>query len=74
VGHVSRSSGLLYVEVSLPRVAQSSLKTGGGETANGARGTITKVASEASCRWTGRCDRLRRTLLSYLYHFQCIKP
>jgi hypothetical protein len=48
VGHTSRSSGLLHVEVSLARVSQSGLKTGGGATAGGARGTITEVASEAS--------------------------
>jgi hypothetical protein len=48
VGHASRSSGLLYVEASLARVSQSSLKTGEGATAGGARGTITEVASEAS--------------------------
>jgi hypothetical protein len=48
VGHVSKSSGLLHVEASLARVSQSSLKTGGGATTGGARGTITEVASEAS--------------------------
>jgi hypothetical protein len=48
VGHASRSSGLLHVEVSLARVFQSSLKTDGGATTGGARGTITEVASEAS--------------------------
>jgi hypothetical protein len=48
VGHASRSSGLLGVEVSLARVSQSGLKTGGGATTSGARDTITKVASEAS--------------------------
>jgi hypothetical protein len=47
-GHVSRSSGLLRVEVSLARVSQSGLKTGGGTTTGGARGTIVEVASEAS--------------------------
>jgi hypothetical protein len=46
--HVSRSSGLLHVEVSLVRVFQSGLKTGGGMTTDGARGTITEVASEVS--------------------------
>jgi hypothetical protein len=40
-----RSSGLLDVEASLARVFQSGLKTGGGATAGGARGTITEVAS-----------------------------
>jgi hypothetical protein len=44
----SRSSGLLRVEASLARVFQSGLKTGGGATAGVARGTIAKVASDAS--------------------------
>jgi hypothetical protein len=48
VGHVSRSSGLLYIEASLVRVFQSGLKTVGGSTTGGARGTIAEVASEAS--------------------------
>jgi hypothetical protein len=48
VGHVSRSSGLLHVQARLTRVSQSGLKTGGGVTAGGARGTIVKVASEVS--------------------------
>jgi hypothetical protein len=48
VGHASRSSSLLSVEVSLARVSQSGLKTDGGTTTGGARGTITEVASEAS--------------------------
>jgi hypothetical protein len=48
VGHVLRSSSLLGVEASLARVFQSGLKTGGGATTGGARGTITEVASEAS--------------------------
>jgi hypothetical protein len=46
--HASRSSGLLHVEASLARVAQSGLKTGGGATAGGPRGTIAEVASKAS--------------------------
>jgi hypothetical protein len=37
---------LLGVEASLARVSQSDLKTGGGATAGGARGTNTEVASE----------------------------
>jgi hypothetical protein len=45
---VSRSSGLLHVEATLARVFQSGLKTGGGATAGGARGTIVEVTSEAS--------------------------
>jgi hypothetical protein len=48
VGHTSRSNSLLGVEASLARVSQSVLKTGGGATTGGARGTIMEVASEAS--------------------------
>jgi hypothetical protein len=48
VGHVSRSSGLLGVKASLARVSQSGLKTSGGATTGGTRGTITEVASEAN--------------------------
>jgi hypothetical protein len=48
VGHVSRSSGLLCVKASLARVSQSSLKTGRGTMAGGARATIAEVASESS--------------------------
>jgi hypothetical protein len=47
-GHASRSSSLLGVEASLTRVSQSDLKTDRGTTMDGARGTITEVASEAS--------------------------
>jgi hypothetical protein len=47
-GHASRSSSLLGAEASLARVSQSGLKTGGGATTGGARGTIAEVASEAS--------------------------
>jgi hypothetical protein len=47
-GHASRSSSLLGVEASLARVSQSGLKTGRGTSMDGAYGTITKVASEAS--------------------------
>jgi hypothetical protein len=47
-GHTSRSSGLLCMKATLARVFQSGLKTGGGATAGGARGTIAEVASEAS--------------------------
>jgi hypothetical protein len=47
-GHASRSSSLLGIEASLARVSQSGLKTGGGVTTGGARGTIAEVASEAS--------------------------
>jgi hypothetical protein len=48
VGHASRSSSLLGVEASLARVSQSGLKTGGGATTGGARGTIAEVTSEAA--------------------------
>jgi hypothetical protein len=44
------------VEASLIRVFQSGLKTGGGTTAGGARGTITEVASEAN--EDGRVDAM----------------
>jgi hypothetical protein len=46
--HALRSSDLLHVEPSLARVSQSSLKTGGGAMAGGARDTIMEVVSEAS--------------------------
>jgi hypothetical protein len=48
VGHASRSSDLLRVEASLTKVSQSALKTGGGATTGGARGTIMEVMSDAS--------------------------
>jgi hypothetical protein len=48
VGHASRSSGLLHMKVSLGRVSQSGLKTGGDVTTGGACGTIIEVALEAS--------------------------
>jgi hypothetical protein len=48
VGHTSRSSSLLGVKASLTRVSQSSLKTDGGTTTGGARGTIVEIASEAN--------------------------
>jgi hypothetical protein len=47
-GRTSRYSGLLGVEASLARVSQSDLKTGGGATVGGVRGTIAEVALEAS--------------------------
>jgi hypothetical protein len=47
-GHASTPSGLLRVEASLARVFQSGLKTGGGATVGGARGTIVEDASEVS--------------------------
>jgi hypothetical protein len=45
VGHTSRSSGLLHVEVSWARVFQSNLKTDGDATTDGVRDTIINVAS-----------------------------
>jgi hypothetical protein len=48
VGHVSRSDGLLRLEASHARVSQSVLKTSGGMTVGGARGTIMEAASESS--------------------------
>jgi hypothetical protein len=48
VGHTMRSSNLLHMKASLARVFQSCLKIGGCATVDGARGTITEVASEAS--------------------------
>jgi hypothetical protein len=48
VGHTLRFSGLLGMEARLARVSQFGLKTGGGATAGGARGTIADIASEAS--------------------------
>jgi hypothetical protein len=74
VGDASKSSVLLRVEASWARVSQSDIKTGGGMTAGGARGTIAEVASESSRRQTGQCDRLRRTLLHLLCHFCFIRP
>jgi hypothetical protein len=71
-GHTSRSSGLLGMEASLARVSQSGLKTGEDVTTGVARGTIAEVASEASRRWMGRYDGLRRTLLPLLYRFLSI--
>jgi hypothetical protein len=62
----SRSSGLLRVEASLVRVSQSGLKTSGGATAGGARGTIVEVVSKSSSRRMGQYDELRRTLLPML--------
>jgi hypothetical protein len=47
-GHTSISSSLLGMQASLARVSLSGLKTGGGATTGGARGTIAEVASEAS--------------------------
>jgi hypothetical protein len=43
VRHALRSSGLLHVEASQGMISQSGLKTSGGATVGGARGTITEV-------------------------------
>jgi hypothetical protein len=43
VGHTSRSSSFLLVKASRTIVFQSDLKTSGGATAGGARGTIADV-------------------------------
>jgi hypothetical protein len=48
LGHALRSGGVLRLESSHARVSQSGLKTDGGTTAGGARGTITEVASGTS--------------------------
>jgi hypothetical protein len=45
VGHVSRSSGLLWREASLTKLSQSGLKTDGGMITGGAHGIIAVVAS-----------------------------
>jgi hypothetical protein len=47
-GHVSRTSSLLRVEANRAKVSQSGLKTGGGATAGGTRGTIADVALSPS--------------------------
>jgi hypothetical protein len=48
VGRASRSSGLLHMEASLTTVFQSGLKTDGGVTMGGTRGTIVEVVPDAS--------------------------
>jgi hypothetical protein len=48
MGHASRSSGMLRVEVSWARVSQSDLKTGRCATMGGEHGIITEVASSPS--------------------------
>jgi hypothetical protein len=47
-GHTLRSSDLFHMEASRARVFQYGLKTGGGTTAGGARGTIAEVMSRTS--------------------------
>jgi hypothetical protein len=73
VGHTSRSSGLLHMEVSRARIFQSGHKIGGDAAVGGARGTIAEVASESSQRRMGRCDEPRQTLLLLLCHFCFIR-
>jgi hypothetical protein len=48
VGHTSKSSGLLHVEVNHARVSHSGIKTSRGATVGGARGTIADVVSSRS--------------------------
>jgi hypothetical protein len=48
MGHVMRSGGLLHMKASRARFSQSGLKTGGGVTAGGERGTIMEFASRTS--------------------------
>jgi hypothetical protein len=48
VGHALRSSGLLGMESSQARASLSGLKTGGGTTVGGARGTIVEFLSMTS--------------------------
>jgi hypothetical protein len=71
--HASRFDVLLRLEASHARVSQSCLKTGGGATADGARGTIVEVALRSSWKRVSRCDGWRRTLLPLLYRFICIR-
>jgi hypothetical protein len=68
-----RSSGLLRMRASWAWVFQSGLKTDEGATAGGARGTIMEVASRLSCRETGGCEGLRRTVLPLLCCFLYIR-
>jgi hypothetical protein len=49
VGHASTSSGLLGMEASLAKVFLSGLKTGGGVTMGGARGTIDVMGCVRPC-------------------------
>jgi hypothetical protein len=43
MGHTSKYSGFLHVEASRAIVFQSGLKTGGGVTVGGTRGTIVEI-------------------------------
>jgi hypothetical protein len=64
--HTSRSGGLLHVKASLTRVSQSGLKTSGGVTAGGARGTITKVASrQVKDGWVNAMDYVPHKIHSF---------
>jgi hypothetical protein len=48
MGHALRSSNLLRLKASRAKVSQSELKTDGGVTAGGTRGTITNVVLSPS--------------------------
>jgi hypothetical protein len=72
-GHVSRYSGLLHVEANKTRISQSGLKTGGGATASGARGTTVEVASKSSQRRTSRYNEIRQILQPLIYRFRFIR-
>jgi hypothetical protein len=48
VGPTSRYNSLLHIEATRAMVSQSGLKTDGGATAGGARGTIVNVALRTS--------------------------
>jgi hypothetical protein len=65
---------LARLEASRARVSRSGLKTGGGVTTGGARGTIVEVALGSRWRRMSWCDGLRWTRLPLLYRFLCIKP
>jgi hypothetical protein len=73
VGHTSRSSGLLHVDVSRARVSRSGLKTDGDMTMGGARDIIIDTVWRSSRRQTGRYDGLHQILLPLLYHFHCTR-
>jgi hypothetical protein len=65
IGHVSWSSGLLYLEASWTRVSQFCLETGEGVMTSGAHGIIVKVAwkwsKRRSVRWRRVWPRESRT-------------
>jgi hypothetical protein len=47
VGHASRSSGLLHMDISLAMIFQSSFKTDGDATTCSVYDTITEITSES---------------------------